>query len=67
MYVKWTFVLIECSLRCQGLYLGFDVCGGLTNQRIAFLEGLIIASIVGRHVCIPVHAFLFIHPVMCFA
>jgi hypothetical protein len=31
-------------------YLGFETCGGLTNQRLALLQGLLIAKASNRTV-----------------
>ena len=33
--------------------LSFEICGGLTNQRIALIEGLIIAQLTHRAVVLP--------------
>ena len=33
--------------------LSFEICGGLTNQRIALIEGLIIAQLTHRSVVLP--------------
>jgi hypothetical protein len=33
--------------------LSFDVCGGLTNQRVAIIEGIMIAQLTGRAVVLP--------------
>ena len=34
-------------------YLTFDVCGGLTNQRIALVQGLLIGQLTRRSVVLP--------------
>ena len=31
----------------------FDVCGGLTNQRIAILQGLVMGHLLNRTVVLP--------------
>ena len=33
--------------------LSFDVCGGLTNQRVAIIEGLMVAQLTRRAVVLP--------------
>jgi hypothetical protein len=33
--------------------LRFDVCGGLTNQRVAIIEGLVVAQLTQRAVVLP--------------
>jgi len=33
--------------------LSFEVCGGLTNQRIALVQGLLIGKLTGRAVVLP--------------
>ena len=38
--------------------LSFEICGGLTNQRIALIEGLIIAQLTHRSVVLPVTGLL---------
>jgi len=33
--------------------LRFEICGGLANQRLALIQGIMIAGITGRHVELP--------------
>eukprot|EP00908_Phaeocystis_cordata_P014041 Transcript_25147.p1 GENE.Transcript_25147~~Transcript_25147.p1 ORF type:complete len:1461 (-),score=286.79 Transcript_25147:2270-6652(-) len=36
-----------------GRYLSFELCGGLTNQRLALLDALLIAHATGRRAVLP--------------
>jgi hypothetical protein len=34
-------------------YISFETCGGITNQRLALVHGLMLANLTSRHVILP--------------
>jgi hypothetical protein len=57
IYISWTLILLLHPLYgkqdCLQNILQFDVCGGLTNQRISFIQGLLISRAMNRSFVYP--------------